>query len=164
MKTMTEVLLFLKDNHLTLATAESCTAGQILSLLGRLKGCGKCVTMGFIVYSAEAKKDFLNVEQKTIEKYTLTSEEVAKEMAQGALDKSLANLVIATTGITGDKSMDGVKAGTICFAWGFTIDKKNYFFTKTKVFEGSRSKVQKAAAKFALLKIKFFYEKINCGD
>lgn len=93
------VLSYLKENHLILTTAESCTAGQIIHLLAKIPGSGECLDAGFVVYSENAKKRILNVKQNTIDDYTLTSEEVAREMAQGALKHSLANVVVATTGL-----------------------------------------------------------------
>ncbi|STX55566.1 Competence-damage inducible protein CinA [Legionella beliardensis] len=152
---MKNVINYLKQNHLILSTAESCTAGQVLAILANFEGCGECIDVGYVVYSESAKKDILKVKQNTIERYTLTSEQVAREMACGAFYKSRANVVLATTGLTGEKPMDGIKPGTICFAWGFKGPKTNdiILFSETKIFEGERAKIQTLAAEHALLAI-----------
>ncbi|WP_419420068.1 CinA family protein [Legionella sp. D16C41] len=160
MKTIKQVVTFLKETELTLVTAESCTAGQILALLGKIEGCGTCLDAGFVVYSSNAKKRLLAVKQTTIDKYTLTSEEVALEMAKGALEGSSANVVIATTGITGDEPMDDVAPGTVCFAWGIKKQGKLKFTTETKRFQGSRARIQINAAKYALLMLSTRYLKL----
>jgi nicotinamide-nucleotide amidase len=105
------------------------------------------------VYSEEAKKRLLGVKQATIDKNTLTSEAVAIEMVLGAIKKTSANVIIAITGITGDKPMDGIPAGTICFAWGIKIHKKWTYFTETKKFTSSRSNAQLLAAKYGLKRL-----------
>ncbi|MGQ3889749.1 CinA family protein [Legionella sp. CNM-1927-20] len=161
MKTVKEVVDFLKENDLTLVTAESCTAGQILALLGKIEGCGSCLEAGFVVYSSQAKKRLLGVKPTTIKKYTLTSEEVALEMAKGALKDSSANVVIATTGITGDEPMDGIAPGTVCFAWGVKKKGTLKLASATKRFQGTRAAVQLKAAKYALLRLSTYYHKLN---
>ncbi len=113
-----KVIEYLTKHQLRLTTAESCTAGQIVALLGENEGCGECLEVGYVVYSATAKKSLLGVTEEVINKYTLTSEEVARQMVKGALKNSKGTIGVATTGITGDKPMDGVEPGTICMAWG----------------------------------------------
>lgn len=153
MKNLCEVISFLVKNHLFLATAESCTAGKIVSLLAENEGCGSCLDVGFVVYSAAAKKRILNVNQDTIDTYTLTSEQVAREMAIGAFALSAADIVIATTGLAGTEPIDGIEPGTICFAWGYKKDSKKLFFTERKVFPGQREEIQLQASRYALEKM-----------
>lgn len=147
---------YLKKNELRLTTAESCTAGQIAALLGRINGCGECLDIAYVVYSESAKRRTLGVRKKTIKKYSLTSENVALEMAVGALKKSDANVVIATTGIIGDKAMDGIPPGTVCFACGIKKEKQWLLHAETIQFEGTRAKVQKKAAYYALNMLTLF--------
>lgn len=94
-----QVVAYLKQHSLYLTTAESCTAGRIISLLAQVPGCGEVVESGYVVYSPEAKQRLLGVSADTIRWFNLTSNEVAREMALGALRNSPANAVIATTGI-----------------------------------------------------------------
>ena len=91
----------LRDLKLMLATAESCTAGTIVAMLSDIEGCGAFMDCGFVVYSSDSKQRLLDVKPSTIETFNMTSEEVAREMAAGALRNSKANVAVATTGIAG---------------------------------------------------------------
>lgn len=159
---MKTIINYLKQNQLILSSAESCTAGQILSLLAHSSGCGACVDVGYVVYSETAKRAILKVKKSTINQYTLTSEEVAREMVIGTFYKSRASVVVATTGIAGSKPMNGKKPGTICFSWGFKLPdtEEITLFSETKIFEGSRSKIQKQAAQYSLESIPRLHQNI----
>jgi len=141
---------YLKTHSLLLSTAESCTAGQIIALLASVPGAGQLLESGYVVYSPEAKQRILHVSLETIEVYGLTSEEVAIEMAEGALKGGPANVAIATTGVAGPDPMDGIEPGTVCFAWLFS--QGDYFsaYTQTRTFPGDRLGVQLAASLYAL--------------
>lgn len=141
---------FSLDKGLKLVTAESCTAGMISSMVADIPGSSAWLDRAFVVYSAVAKNEVLGVDFATIEKYDITSERVAREMALGALSKSSASLAIATTGLAGPSGgTEDIPVGTVCFAWAF----KGYqldVFSETKVFSGDRNEVRKAASEFAL--------------
>lgn len=66
------VLDYLKDQHLVLTTAESCTAGCMVALLAACPGTGEVLESGYVVYSPSAKKRLLGVNPETIELYGLT--------------------------------------------------------------------------------------------
>jgi nicotinamide-nucleotide amidase len=153
MNEIKQVFAYLKEKKLILTTAESCTAGKIIHLLATIPGSGKCLEAGFVVYSASAKKRILKVKQSTIDKYTLTSEEVAREMVNGAFNGGAANVVAATTGIAGPGPHDGIPQGTICFGWGFNISQQFIIFSETKKFDGTRSTILTKAATYALIQI-----------
>ncbi|KTD17679.1 CinA family protein [Legionella jordanis] len=152
-----QLLNYLKDNNLVLTTAESCTAGQIIHLLAQCEGSGQCLDAGYVVYSENAKKRLLGVRQETIEQYTLTSEEIAREMVMGALKDSLANVVVSTTGIAGSEPMDGIPPGTICFGWGFKLKNEVAIYSETKRFQGARADILSEAAKYALAQIPHYH-------
>ncbi|MDP1603394.1 MAG: nicotinamide-nucleotide amidohydrolase family protein [Legionella sp.] len=161
MNDLKKVLMYLKEHELILTTAESCTAGHIIHLLAKLAGSGACLDTGYVVYCTNAKKRLLRVKQKTIDKYTLTSEPIAREMVQGALLDSDANVAVATTGIAGSKPMDGVAAGTICFGWGFKNqrDPNIVLYSETLHFAGKRSQILNDASKYALIQIPPLHQK-----
>lgn len=161
MKLMESLISYLQDNKLKLAVAESCTAGQIAALLGEHEGCGDCLEVGYVVYSATAKKALLGVTQEVIDKFTLTSEAVAKQMVVGAIKRSKASIGIATTGLIGDKPMDGIEPGTVCFAWAAVYNKKIQTKTETVHFDGPRKKLQILAACYALKELIIFYEHLK---
>ncbi|WP_016834540.1 CinA family protein [Herbaspirillum lusitanum] len=152
MNSFLQVANYLHANSIRLATAESCTAGLVASMLGAIDGCGDWLECGFVTYSPAAKIRVLGVNPATIERYGLSSEEVAREMAEGALKKSGANVAIANTGVAGpDDAPDGTKAGTVCFAWGLQReDGAIRIHSETKLFEGDRNAVRHAAATYAI--------------
>ncbi|KTD49768.1 CinA-like competence damage protein [Legionella rubrilucens] len=159
MNRIRDVLAYLKEHKLVLTTAESCTAGRIIHLLSKISGSGTCLDVGYVVYSEAAKKRLLGVKQKTIAYCGLTSEEVAREMVWGALRQSAANVVVATTGVAGPGAMDGIPQGTICFAWGFRMDKTPVIYSQTRHFPGNRSGVQTRGAEYALVHIPPFHQR-----
>lgn len=161
MNKLKTILEYLKKNHLILSTAESCTAGKIINLLARIPKSGESLDVGYVVYSLQSKKRLLRVKQKTINQFTLTSEEVAFEMCLGTLKKSNCNVAVATTGIAGSQSMDGIPPGTVCFAWGFKMKENIKVYTQTRHFTGTRTKVLNQASEYTLIKIPYFHAIYN---
>ncbi|WP_106476115.1 CinA family protein [Phytohalomonas tamaricis] len=159
---MQDIITFMEDNEIILATAESCTAGLIVSEIASIPGTGQLLDTGLAVYSPEAKNRYLGVSFDTIEKYNLTSEEVAIEMARGALKNSGANLTISNTGIAGPGSGDGdIPVGTVCFAWAFKQEGEPEVFSETKRFDGDRNEVRLAAAHYSLERIPAYYAQLT---
>ena len=91
----------LKEQGLTLATAESCTGGLILKRLTDLPGASAAVAGGAVTYQTREKTGILGMDPALIKKHTVVSEPVALAMAQGALRKFGTDLSIATTGYAG---------------------------------------------------------------
>jgi PncC family amidohydrolase len=153
-----EVADFMAAHSLILATAESCTAGLIASHLAEVPGAGELLESACITYSPGAKQRRLGVRPETIERFNLTSEQVAGEMAQGVLRSSQANLAIANTGVTDDTDPT-IAAGTQCFAWLFAerAGRPPRMFTETKRFTGERNEIREQAARHALSRIPVYY-------
>lgn len=86
---------------LMVATAESCTGGLIAGCLTDVAGSSAVVDCGFVTYSNEAKMTMLNVQGATLDSYGAVSQQVAVEMAKGAIANSRAVLSIAVTGVAG---------------------------------------------------------------
>lgn len=164
MSTAYLAVAYLRDHALRLTTAESCTAGKIITLLSEVKGSGELIESGYVVYSPEAKQRLLNVSPNTIETFNLTSCEVAREMAMGALRDSPANVALATTGILGPDDIDGIPAGTICFAWAFQTDWGQCVFTQQLRFSGSRCEVQRQAAEHSLESLSHYHHRVLAGE
>jgi PncC family amidohydrolase len=159
MNTIDRVAMFMRDNELTLVTAESCTAGLIASTLAEVPGAGALLDCAFVVYSPEAKRRCLGVSQRTLASHNLTSEAVAREMAIGAAHRSPANVAISNTGLA-DDSDDDLPAGTQCFAWAFkagAADAHPAVYTETRRFDGDRHGIRKAAAMHALERMTVLY-------
>jgi nicotinamide-nucleotide amidase len=154
------VIAHLKRFNLVLTTAESCTAGMVISLLADVEGSGSVMDCGYVVYSPEAKKRLLKVRQETIDSFNLTSEEVAREMVLGALDDSKANVAISNTGVAGPDRVDGIEPGTVCLAWGFRYAKGVHVFARTFHFPGDRQAVRRRAAEESISNIVQFHHKV----
>lgn len=141
----------LKVNKYKVATAESCTGGLLAGRLINVSGASDIISMSFVTYSNEAKQELVNVKKETIEKYNVVSEEVAKEMAIGAMSKAKSEVGLSTTGLAGPGGgSEKLPVGTVCF--GISIKDKVY--TYTKIFKNkSRQGVRKASVKFILEKL-----------
>ncbi|WP_024618526.1 CinA family protein [Pseudomonas kilonensis] len=155
---------YLREHGLRLTTAESCTAGQIVTLLAEVPGSGSLIESGYVVYSPEAKQRLLGVSPHTIDTFNLTSREVAEEMALGALHDANANVAVATTGLLGPDDKDGIPAGTVCFAWAFDVNGQRALFSRCERFFGSRRQVQLWAAQYALQQLPFFHQRAVAGE
>lgn len=98
-----------------LAAAESCTGGLIMATLTEVPGSSDVVDRGFVTYSNAAKTDMLGVKPETLESYGAVSEQVAAEMATGALARSQAGIAISVTGIAGPGGSEHKPEGRVCF-------------------------------------------------
>ena len=83
----------------TLATAESCTGGLIANRLTNVSGASEVFRTGYVTYSNESKVRLLGVREDTLAKHGAVSEEVCREMAEGA--RRHTDFALATTGIAG---------------------------------------------------------------
>ncbi len=97
----TKVVQYLIDNNLTVATAESCTAGLIAAAIGDVSGVSNIFCEGFVTYSNEAKEKNLGVPGEILKTFGAVSEETAKAMAEGVCKKTNAKIGISATGIAG---------------------------------------------------------------
>jgi nicotinamide-nucleotide amidase len=86
------------ERNLRLATAESCTGGMLASLLTDVQGVAHAFDRGFVTYSNEAKNEMLGVPMDLIRERGAVSREVAIAMAEGALERSRANIAVSITG------------------------------------------------------------------
>lgn len=103
------------ERDLRLATAESCTGGMLASLLTDVEGSSHAFDRGFVVYTDEAKTALLGVPGVLIEEHGAVSKPVAIAMAEGALDKSDADIAFSVTGFAGPAG-DGNEEGLVHFA------------------------------------------------
>jgi nicotinamide-nucleotide amidase len=95
------VLRNLEARGWKLAVAESCTGGLICSRLTDVAGASAVLTHGFVTYANEAKVEMLGVSEEALAEHGAVSETVAREMAEGALRVSGAQVAVAVTGIAG---------------------------------------------------------------
>lgn len=89
------------DRKLTVSTAESCTGGMLAALLTDIEGAGHGFDRGFVTYSKKSKTDLLGIDPALLEQNQAVSEAVARAMAEGALDRSKADIALSVTGFAG---------------------------------------------------------------
>ncbi|GHC26894.1 hypothetical protein GCM10010082_20210 [Kushneria pakistanensis] len=156
---MIEALInYMEQHEQIMTTAESCTAGLIVSELASVPGSGHLIDSGLVVYSPEAKQRYLDIDEEIFEKHSLTSEVLSCEMAKGALNNTQATIAVANTGIAGPApSDDGIPVGTVCFAWAFRTDDGDHVFCETRRFDGDRNEVRLAAARHALSRVSHYH-------
>jgi len=154
------VAAFMRQEKLTLVTAESCTAGLIAAMLADIPGAGQSLDCAFVVYSPNAKQRLLGVSAQTMAANNLTSEAVAIEMALGAARNSPANVAVSNTGVTDDTD-DDIPAGTQCYAWVYTDnpDGRPRIYAETVRFSGDRVEIRKQSARHALLRIMHYHHR-----
>jgi nicotinamide-nucleotide amidase len=109
------ILQLCKTHQQTIATAESCTGGMIAAQLTDPPGASLMFERGFVTYSNSAKIQQLGVKEDTLNQHGAVSEEVAAQMAQGALHHSNATLALSVTGIAGPGGSEFKPEGLVCF-------------------------------------------------
>ena len=130
-----------------LATAESCTGGWVAQAITAIVGSSDWFERGWVTYSNAAKRDELGVAEQTLERHGAVSEEVAREMASGALRSSGAGVALSVTGVAGPGGGSAVKpVGTVCFAWA----RGSKMCTETQHFFGDRDSVRRQSVAHAL--------------
>ena len=140
-----------RARRMTLATAESCTGGLVAACLTEIAGSSDVVERGYVTYSNEAKTEMLGVPADLIGDHGAVSEEVARAMAEGALARSRANVVVSVTGIAGPGgATPGKPVGLVHFGLG---SDGRPTASRREVFDGDRGAVRRAAVMtaFALL-------------
>ena len=113
--TVAEILDTARRKGLMIAVAESCTGGMVAAALTDVPGSSEVVERGFVTYSNNAKIELLGVRPKTLDTAGAVSEEVAREMAEGALAHSHAQLAVSVTGIAGPGGSEHKPEGRVCF-------------------------------------------------
>ncbi|MBE0674468.1 MAG: competence/damage-inducible protein A [Bacteroidales bacterium] len=109
--------ILLKNKHITISTAESCTGGNISRLITSVPGCSEYFTGSVIAYSNHLKKTLLGVSQKTLDEEGAVSIRCAVEMAEGVKRLTGSDISVATTGIAGPGGATQAKpVGTVCIA------------------------------------------------
>jgi nicotinamide-nucleotide amidase len=104
-----------KAQGVMIATAESCTGGMVAAALTDIPGSSAVVDRGFVTYTNAAKQQMLGVQAATLDAHGAVSEEVAREMAEGALRNSNAQLTMSITGIAGPGGSEFKPEGRVCF-------------------------------------------------
>lgn len=137
----------LRAKGLTVATAESCTGGNIAHRITAIAGCSDCYFGSVVSYDNSVKTNILNVDPAAIETHGAVSEEVASQMAEGVRKAIGTDCAIATSGIAGPSgATPGKPVGTVCIA----IATPERTVAATYHFPGTRDRVIDRASTTAL--------------
>jgi len=131
-----------------LATAESCTGGLVAGALTAIPGSSAVFERGFVTYSNAAKEELLAVSPALLRAFGAVSEPVAKAMAEGALQRSHADLAVAITGVAGpDGGTPEKPVGLVHFALARKLRPTLALY---RIFPGDRAAVRRQAVDQAL--------------
>lgn len=135
------------QGDITVATAESCTGGNVAGRITRIAGSSAYLQGGIVSYSNEAKAHLLGVPQSVLENPGAVSEECARLMAEGAQRQLNATFAVSTTGIAGPSGgTDRKPVGLVYIAVagpGDTVVEEN-------VLSGDRAQVIEASTARAM--------------
>jgi PncC family amidohydrolase len=133
----------LTRKRLTLALAESCTAGLVADLLARTSGASAVLWGSFVCYTAEAKRRMLGLDGGFLEQHGLVSGETARAMALHTLELTGVSVAAAVTGIAGPRGDgSGTPVGTVWIAAAWQEGRRE----KELHFQGTRSEIRIQAA------------------
>jgi PncC family amidohydrolase len=137
----------LRSEKLTLATAESCTGGNIAHHITLVAGCSDVFKGGACTYANSAKSGILGVDANVIQDKGAVSEEVVRAMAEGACKAFQTDCAIATSGIAGPGGgTDEKPVGTV---WTAVVTPKGTF-SELYNLSGPRSEIIDKATLLAL--------------
>lgn len=137
-----------QEHWMTVATAESCTGGNVAARITANAGSSDYFLGGIVAYSNQAKATLLQVSKETLETRGAVSAECACEMASGARRAFESDFAIATTGIAGPggaTTRKPVGLVYIAMAAGNDVSAEEFHFP------GDRATVTDAATEAALL-------------
>lgn len=150
------VVGMLKEHHLKVATAESCTGGLIAKRITDVPGASEVFECGIISYANGIKHKVLGVSEDNLNKCGAVSEPVAKQMAQGALKVSGADIAVSVTGIAGpDSDSTGKPVGLVYIG---LADKENVWVREIRTSRRDRSYNRYVSASNALDMIRLYID------
>ena len=128
---------------LTLATAESCTAGNIAAVITAIPGSSHFYKGGIVAYSDEVKINLLGVNPETLEKQGAVSEETVIEMVKGAMKSMNSDCAVATSGIAGPTG--GTPDKPVGTVWIAVAMREKILTMKASGDEGRNKNIENAA-------------------
>ncbi len=144
LKALHELLL---QQHLRIATAESCTGGLISASLTSLPGSSDYMMGGVVSYTDEIKKRILQVPKEVLDKYGAVSKETAEAMLVGILNLFQPDYGLSITGFAGPSGgTETNPVGTVYIAVGTSLSRQ----VKRCRFNGDRAEIRYSATVEAL--------------
>lgn len=148
----------LAQKKLMLVSAESCTGGMIGAVMTDRPGSSAFYAGGFITYSNDLKTRLLDVPEPMLAQYGAVSAAVAQAMAQGALDKTNADIAISVTGIAGpDGGSVDKPVGLVYIGYGL---KGGPISVSKHTFTGDRGAIRRQTVEAGLRHILNVLEKL----
>ena len=124
-------------NNKTLASAESCTGGNIAQLITSVSGSSKYFLGSVVAYSNNIKTSILNVKNHSLEQYGAVSKQVVSEMAKGIINLFHSDYAIATSGIAGPTG--GTEEKPVGTTW-IAVASKDQIIAKKFLFGDNRER------------------------
>ncbi|MBC7327245.1 competence/damage-inducible protein A [bacterium] len=137
----------LRERGLTLAVAESCTGGLLGYRITKISGSSDYFLGGVISYANEVKRDVLGVNEEDLKEYGAVSEQVARQMAEGARRVIKADLGVGITGIAGPTGGTPEKPVGLVY---IALATPNETICQRNVFPGDREMVRWRSSQTAL--------------
>ena len=144
------VLNLLKEQDLTLTTAESLTGGLLASRFTSVPGASEVFKQGFVTYCNRAKRKLLEVKKSTLKEYGAVSARTAKEMAKNGAFATGSDVCVSLTGLAGPAAEEGKPVGLVYIACCY----KNRTVVREYHFKGNRSQIREQSVMHALLLLK----------
>ncbi|OAN74663.1 damage-inducible protein CinA [Sulfitobacter sp. EhC04] len=147
MSIASQIIELAQKKGVMVSCAESCTGGLVAAALTEMPGSSVMFDSGFVTYTNAAKMKMLDVRPGTLQMFGAVSEEVAREMASGALAHSDAQVAVSVTGIAGPGGSEHKPEGRVCFG----LAAGDQVWATTQEFGAlGRSRVRTAARDHAL--------------
>lgn len=138
-----ELVLFLKENKLTISCAESCTGGMVSELITSVGGSSDVLKSSYVTYSIEEKQRLLGIEPSVISDYGVVSPETAYRMSCGVRRQAGCDIGIGITGIAGPTGEEpGNPIGTVYIS----VASAKGACTRRYHFNGTRNIVRRLAS------------------
>lgn len=132
-------------------TAESCTGGYVAKLLTDVPGSSQWFDCGYVCYSNAAKQRDLGVAAATLRQHGAVSAETVAELAQGALERSGADVAVSISGVAGpDGGSPRHPVGEVWFCAARRVAGGVSSRSVRRLFAGDRDAVRRQSAAFAL--------------
>lgn len=128
----------LKERHLSISTAESCTGGNIAHLITSVPGSSAYFSGSVIAYQNEVKTEVLKVEKGVINMHGAVSKEVVEQMARGVMELLECDTAIATSGVAGPGGGSAEKP--IGTTW-ISVAYKDMLYSEKFLFGGTRERI-----------------------
>ena len=138
------------DKNIKLLIAESCTGGLLSANITKVAGSSAVFSYGFVCYSNESKRKFLNVSEKTINSFGAVSYETVKQMLTGLCNQAKSKtLTIAISGVAGPTGSESKPVGLVFI--GIKISShKTEVITEYNFGNIERNKIQQKSVHEAL--------------